>query len=86
MLSSQLNLDIQIFASLAARLNVERIAIELPSGATAGDLIKILVVQFPDAADFEESLAVAVNHAYVPRDHVLSESDEIALIPPVSGG
>lgn len=76
----------QIFASLAHRLGVDHLAIDVAAPATAGDLLDALVQQFPDAADFRNSLAVAVNHAYVQADHVLSESDEIALIPPVSGG
>ena len=31
-------------------------------------------------------LVVAVNGEYVPMDHVLADGDEVALIPPVSGG
>lgn len=81
-----MTIHVQIFASLAHRLKADRIAIELPAASTAGDLLDALVQQFPDALDFRNSLAVAVNHAYVQADHVLSESDEIALIPPVSGG
>lgn len=75
-----------IFASLADRLGTERVTLELEKGATAGDLLDALASQFPDAADFRDSIAVAVNMAYVQRDHVLSEADEVALIPPVSGG
>jgi molybdopterin converting factor subunit 1 len=32
------------------------------------------------------SLAVAVNQVYAQRDHLLSDGDEVALLPPVSGG
>ncbi len=32
------------------------------------------------------SLAVAVNQVYAKRDHILREGDEVALLPPVSGG
>lgn len=75
-----------IFASLADRLGTDRIALELNVGATAGDLLDALGTQFPDVAAFRGSIAVAVNMSYVKADHVLSESDEVALIPPVSGG
>ncbi|MCR9288436.1 MoaD/ThiS family protein [Saprospiraceae bacterium] len=57
----------------------------LPEGATTGDLKTALNQQFPD---FEKltSLAIAVNNTYTRDNLILNESDEIALIPPVSGG
>ena len=59
--------------------------INLENGATTGDLKTALTQKFPD---FEKltSLAIAVNNEYTRDDLVLNENDEIALIPPVSGG
>lgn len=54
-------------------------------GKTVADLRKMLSAQFP-SLDQLNSLFIAVNHAYAEDTAPLSETDEIALIPPVSGG
>jgi molybdopterin synthase sulfur carrier subunit len=59
--------------------------IDLPEGATTGDLKAALNAKFPEFSKLV-SLAVAVNNTYTRDDLVLQENDEIALIPPVSGG
>lgn len=58
---------------------------ELPDGATTGDLKSALARRFPDFGNLA-SLAIAVNNEYTRDDCLLHEQDEIALIPPVSGG
>ena len=55
------------------------------AGGTVGELRNELVATYPRLRDLR-SLFIAVNLAYVNDDVVLSETDEIALIPPVSGG
>lgn len=54
-------------------------------GKTVGDLRKNLSAQFPPL-DKLNSLFIAVNHEYAADAAPLSETDEVALIPPVSGG
>ncbi len=54
-------------------------------GSTVGDLRKTLGARFPALLDLN-SLFIAVNNAYTDDDQVLLSTDEIALIPPVSGG
>jgi len=63
-------------------------ALELPEGASVSDLLHHLRSNPPagsKAPDFR-SIAVGVNAEYVPASHVLREGDEVALLPPVSGG
>ncbi|MGA9239521.1 molybdopterin converting factor subunit 1 [Robiginitalea sp.] len=52
---------------------------------TVGDLKKHLSMEYPKLAELT-SLAVAVNQQYAEENHPLGNKDEIALIPPVSGG
>ena len=54
-------------------------------GRTVGDLRRELLKTYPQLLDLR-SLFIAVNLAYANDEVVLTESDEIALIPPVSGG
>ena len=63
-----------------------QVAMELPDGATVGFLAEEMLRRYPNLGHEPQSLVVAVNHEY--RDHLyaLNDGDEVALIPPVSGG
>ena len=54
-------------------------------GTTVGELRQELSERFPELLDLK-SLFIAVNNDYADDDRVLKSTDEIALIPPVSGG
>jgi molybdopterin converting factor subunit 1 len=58
---------------------------ELPDGSTVSDLKKELFQKYPTFIDLK-SLYVALNNEYANEQAVLKAGDEIALIPPVSGG
>lgn len=72
---------IRLFAGLREHAGWRAKDVELPDGATVGDVFGAL-----DLGDEPPGLLFAVNHAYVERDAVLADGDELALIPPVSGG
>jgi len=55
------------------------------NGTSVADLRRALSTQYPPL-DKLNSLFIAVNQEYAPDEKVLSDKDEIALIPPVSGG
>ena len=55
------------------------------AGQTVADLRQKLLAQYPTLEGLR-SLLIAVNNTYAEQSDVLKESDEIALIPPVSGG
>lgn len=54
-------------------------------GQTVADLRNHLFMKHPPLQGLR-SLLIAVNNAYAENDQIISENDEIALIPPVSGG
>jgi molybdopterin converting factor subunit 1 len=58
----------------------------LTEGATAASVAEYYAASLPVPAEFWPSLAVAVNQQYSARSRVLQEGDEVALLPPVSGG
>jgi molybdopterin synthase catalytic subunit len=60
--------------------------IELPEGATVRDVLAHFESQVPRLKESLPSLALAVNQQYAGPDTKLSSDDEIALLPPVSGG
>lgn len=62
-------------------------AVTLPfnEGSRVSDLLTSIHTRFPDLARIR-SMMVSVNGEYAEPDQALSSSDEVALIPPVSGG
>jgi len=60
--------------------------LEVRDGLTVGELRRDLCARFPRLADYSGSLMYSVNADYVPADHPLGDGDEVAFIPPVSGG
>jgi molybdopterin synthase catalytic subunit len=72
---------VRLFAALRERAGTPRRELELPPGATAGDVFAALGIG-PEP----HGLAYAVNREYADRTVALADGDEVAVIPPVSGG
>ena len=61
-------------------------SIDLPDGASLRDVLAHYGSRIPRFSESLSSLAIAVNRQYAGPDTVLKPSDEVALLPPVSGG
>jgi molybdopterin converting factor subunit 1 len=81
-----MKVSVRLFASLREAAGEDPVALELPVPACAEDAWRALVARHPALAPRRASLAVAVNRRYASFDESLAEGDEIAFIPPVSGG
>ena len=60
--------------------------LDLSAGATVSDLLDHYRRLVPERSNFFQSLALAVNQQYASPKHALQDGDEVALLPPVSGG
>lgn len=74
------------FAILRDIIGEKEVEIELKEGASVADLIFKLAGLYPQIRKIEQSLMISVNQEYTSRDMILEELDEVAFIPPVSGG
>ncbi len=61
-------------------------AAELPEGSSVEDLLELLQGGLHKVPEVWRFMAVAVNREYAGKATVLREGDEVALLPPVSGG
>lgn len=61
-------------------------SIEVPAGATLGDVFSFYAARFEALAAMSGSVLMAANHDFSPRTRLLAEGDEVAFLPPVSGG
>jgi molybdopterin converting factor subunit 1 len=80
-----MTVTVLLFASYADALGTDSIALDLPVGVTAGDVVAH-VQQLPGAGRLPKHPLVAVNERYVKRDRVIATGDQVAIIPPVAGG
>lgn len=79
-------IHLRFFASLRERMKRREGTWELEGAATVGDLWQALCLAHPQLEELSPSISFAVNREYVDRAHRLADGDEVALIPPVSGG
>ncbi|MCL4166628.1 UNVERIFIED_CONTAM: hypothetical protein GTU68_014980 [Idotea baltica] len=63
----------------------QKLKLKLPELTTVADFKKLLREKHPELHEIE-SISVAVNSEYASDAHLINHNDEIALIPPVSGG
>jgi MoaE-MoaD fusion protein len=81
-------LQVRLFAVLRERAGRDSLEIELPEGVTVAEALRALADESEALGEALEAMPVvmAVNRSYVGADATLSAGDELALIPPVSGG
>jgi molybdopterin synthase catalytic subunit len=74
------------FGMLRELLGNAAAPLDLPAGATVEDVLERCRTLAPEKVGLWSSVAVAVNQEYVRASQPLAEGDEVALLPPVSGG
>jgi molybdopterin converting factor subunit 1 len=77
---------LKLFATLRERAHAAELVRDFPDGTTVEEMWKHLVGEFPALGGHHDSVGFAVNQEYVEGDFKPHQGDEIAFIPPVSGG
>ena len=77
---------VKLFAVLREKAGASEVALDLPENATVADAREPLLRRFPALSGYIGRCAYAINRAYVKPDEILRDGDELALLPPVSGG
>jgi molybdopterin converting factor subunit 1 len=81
-----MRVTVRLFARLRDIAGSGELTREAAAGATVADVWRGLVAEFPDMARYDSSISSAVNAEYAKMAAPLSEGDEVAFLPPVSGG
>ena len=79
-------MTIRLFARLRELVGNGELIREAPSGATVQTVWEALAREFPAIAPYAESMSCAVNAEYARMATTVSDGDEVAFLPPVSGG
>jgi molybdopterin converting factor subunit 1 len=78
--------NIRLFARLREIAGSSELRRELPGGATAETAWDVLTREFPPLAEHRRAVSCAVNEEYARWTTALKDDDEVAFLPPVSGG
>lgn len=81
-----MHVHVLLFGALKDLRARETETVELPEKATVAEFLRRFVEAAPQVGKYAGSLAIAVNREYALPTQVLREGDEVALLPPVSGG
>ena len=80
-----MRVSVRFFALYRERAGTSQTEVDLPDGATPEELLVLLRSEFASLPP-SDSVLIAVNSEYVSPKTPLHEGDEVAFIPPVSGG
>ena len=81
-----MTVTVRLFAVVREKAGRSELRLELPPGATVAQVRDALAATAPDLRHQLGRCAFAVNQSYARADAPLHEGDELAVIPPVSGG
>lgn len=81
-----MKVTVKYFAVCHEMLERSEEEMQLPDGSTVNTILKKLEEEWPEIAEFYEVMQMSVNWEYATEETELSEGDEVALIPPVTGG
>ena len=81
-----MRITVRFFALVRDRAGFSQTEIVIEPGTTVAAAVEIIGQQFPELSSILPRIACAVNQSYVDRTTPLCDGDELALIPPVSGG
>lgn len=84
--SKHVQVTLRLFALAKQTVGQSELPLQLPESATVADLRQELALTCPALAPLLPSLMVAINSEYVDDQTIIEAGQEIALIPPVSGG
>jgi molybdopterin converting factor subunit 1 len=80
-----MRVSVRLFAGLRERAGTDRLEVELPENARVADVLAAMAAT-PVGALRDRECVVAVNREYASADEPVRAGDEVALVPPVSGG
>ncbi len=81
-----MRVTIRLFARLRDLAGAAELTCDVPAGARVADVWRALVERHPAVAPYASSVSAAVNADFARMDAPVAEGDEVAFLPPVSGG
>ena len=84
--ATAVHITVRFFAAHREATGQPTLALELPEGTSAATAFERVCARFPALKQAAAGVAFAVNQAHTSGEHVLHAGDELAFLPPMSGG
>jgi len=81
-----MRVTIRLFARLRDLAGSGELTREIPGPATVQTVWRLLTAEIPSLVEYERTLSVAINAEYSRMAAAVQDGDEVAFLPPVSGG
>jgi sulfur-carrier protein len=81
-----INVRVRLFSIARDLARIDELQLDMKDGAHVREVYDYLVAYNDSFMDYKSTFRFAVNDEYVDNDHTLEDGDEVAVIPPVSGG
>ena len=81
-----INVEVLFFAHLKERFQMEKCRLSIPFGTKASEIFNFLPECRGEIDLLRRFVRVAINRKYAMEESIIQEGDEVALIPPVTGG
>ncbi len=78
--------DVLLFGAAADRAGTRKVRLEVEESTTLAEVWPLLAERHPGLSAMRDTLAFAVNGEYAKMDGRVEPGDEVAVLPPVSGG
>ena len=79
-------IEVLLFGAAADRAGTRKTELEIDDAATLREIWPVLVERYPGLSSMRDTLAFAVNGEYARMEDRVGPDDELAVLPPVSGG
>ena len=79
-------IEVLLFGAAADRAGTRRVQLAVEGPTTLAEVWPLLAERYPDLSPMRDTLAFAVNGEYAKMDGPVGPGDEVAVLPPVSGG
>lgn len=81
-----MRVTVKLFARLREIAGADTLVREIDASATVADVWRALVRDWPSLSAFDSTVSGAVNAEYARMTRAVNDGDEVAFLPPVSGG